>query len=88
MPSRHDPADSVADIIDNAERVEGYLAGMDRRTFEQEGRTRDAAERCLERVCGAAHRLGERAEELMPGQPWDDIRGMGNRLRIPVILNA
>ena len=81
MPSRHDPADSVADIIDNAERVEGYLAGMDRRTFEQEGRTRDAVERCLERVCEAAHRLGERAEELMPGQPWDDIRGMGNRLR-------
>jgi len=81
LPSRHDPADCVADIIENAEWVEGYIAGMARRTFEQDGRTRDAVERCLERVCEAAHRLGERAEELMPGQPWSDIRGMGNRLR-------
>jgi uncharacterized protein with HEPN domain len=71
----------MADIIENAERVEGYVAGMDRPTFEQDGRTRDAVERCLERICEAAHRLGKRAEELMPGQPWADIRGMGNRLR-------
>ena len=81
MPSKHDPADSVADIIENAERVESYLAGMDRQTFERDARTRDAVERCLERVCEAAHRLGKRAEQLMPGQPWGDIRGMGNRLR-------
>jgi uncharacterized protein with HEPN domain len=71
----------MADIIENAERVEGYVAGMDRSTFERDGRTRDAVERCLERICEAAHRLGKRAEELMPGQPWGDIRGMGNRLR-------
>jgi uncharacterized protein with HEPN domain len=25
--------------------------------------------------------LGEKAAELVPGQPWSDIRGMGNRLR-------
>jgi uncharacterized protein with HEPN domain len=71
----------MADIIENAERVEGYVAGMDRSAFERDGRTRDAVERCLERICEAAHRLGKRAEELMPGQPWGDIRGMGNRLR-------
>ena len=47
------------------------------------------------RVCEAAHRLGEHAGELMPGQPWGDIRGMGNRLRhaydrisLDVIWNA
>ncbi len=43
--------------------------------------TRDAVERCLERVCEAVHRLGDQAEHLMPGQPWGDIRGMRNRLR-------
>ena len=26
-------------------------------------------------------RLGEKAAELAPSQPWGDIRGMGNRLR-------
>lgn len=81
MPSRHDPADSLADIVENAERIESYIIGMDREAFERDGRTRDAVERCLERVCEAAHRLGVHAAELMPGQPWGDIRGMGNRLR-------
>lgn len=42
---------------------------------------RDAVKRCLERICEAAFRLGERAAELVPNQPWGNIRGMGNRLR-------
>jgi uncharacterized protein with HEPN domain len=95
VPSKHDPADSLADIIENAERIEQYLAGMDRDAFAGSGLTRDAVERCIERVCEAAHRLGERAAELMPSQPWGDIRGMGNRLRhaydrisLDVIWNA
>lgn len=54
---------------------------MDRQAFERDGKTRDAVERCLERICEAAHRLGGRAAELAPNQPWGDIRGMGNRLR-------
>ncbi len=82
MPSkRHDPADCLADIVENAERIEGYVAGLERAAFERDGRTRDAVERCVERVCEAVHRLGGRAEALMPGHPWGDIRGMGNRLR-------
>ena len=39
--------------------------------------------------------MGEQAAELMPSQPWGDIRGMGNRLRhaydrisLDVIWNA
>ncbi len=82
MPSkRHDPADCLADIVENAERIGGYVAGLERSAFERDGRTRDAVERCVERVCEAVHRLGGRAEALMPGHPWGDIRGMGNRLR-------
>ena len=95
MPSRHDPADSLADLIENAERIESYLVGMDRNAFAGNGLVRDAIERCLERVCEAAIRLGEHAAELMPDQPWGDIRGMGNRLRhaydrisLDVIWNA
>ena len=81
MPSKHDPADSLDHMIENAERVARYLASMDRQAFEENEWALDAVERCIERICEAAHRLGERAEELMPGQPWSDIRGMGNRLR-------
>ena len=95
VPSRHDPADSLADIIENTERIEGYMAGLDRSAFAASGMVRDAVERCPERVCEAASRSGDHAGELMPDQPWSDIRGMGNRLRhaydrisLDVIWNA
>lgn len=81
MSFRPAVADWLADIVENAERIESYVFGMDRAAFEADGRTRDAVERCLERVCEAAHRLGDAADYLMPNQPWADIRGMGNRLR-------
>ena len=81
VPSRHDPADQLADIVSNAGRIEAYLAGMDRHAFAANGLGRNGVERCLERICEAAHRLGDQAAVLMPDQPWGDIRGMGNRLR-------
>ena len=81
MPFKHDPADCLTDILENIERIDTYIAGPDRPGFEREGRTRDAVERCLERICEAAARLGDRATELMPNPPWGDIRGRGNRLR-------
>jgi uncharacterized protein with HEPN domain len=81
VPSRHDPAASLADILENLERIEGYVDGLDREAFRGDTLRRDAVERCLERICEAAFRLGEKAAELAPSQPWGDIRGMGNRLR-------
>lgn len=81
MPSRHNTADSLADIVENAERVHRYLDGVDQAAFAGNDLLRDAVERCVERVCEAAHRMGEDAAELMPSQPWRAIRGMGNRLR-------
>jgi len=81
VPSRHDPATSLADILENLQRIEGYVTGLDREAFGGDTLRRDAVERCLERICEAAFRLGEKAAELAPSQPWGDIRGMGNRLR-------
>ena len=95
VPSSHDPAVCLADMLENIERVASYVAGMDRNEFQRDGRTRDAVERCLERICEAAFRLGDQAAALMPSQPWGEIRGMGNRLRhgydrlaLSVIWNA
>jgi uncharacterized protein with HEPN domain len=81
LPSKHDPARSLADIVENAERIADDTAGMDRPGFGADGKTREAAERCLERICEAAPRFADPAVALMPDQPWTDIRGMGNRLR-------
>jgi uncharacterized protein with HEPN domain len=81
VPSNHDPTDCLRDISANIGRIEVYRAGMDRATLEANGQARDAIERCLERICEAAFRLGDRAGEIMPQQPWADIRGLGNWLR-------
>ncbi len=76
-----DPANLLADIAENIERVQTYVHGLDRESFELDGRTYDAVERCLQRISEAAIRLGDDANALVPGQPWNDIRGTGNWLR-------
>jgi uncharacterized protein with HEPN domain len=77
----HDAAECLEDVLENIAKIESYLVGFTREMFEDDDRTRDAAERCLERICEAVFRLGTRAGQLMPGQPSSAIRGMGNRLR-------
>jgi uncharacterized protein with HEPN domain len=81
VPSRHNPRDAFADILENIARIEGYVVGLDHGTFGTDALRRDAVERCLERICEASVRLGDAASALVPNQPWADIRGMGNRLR-------
>jgi uncharacterized protein with HEPN domain len=44
-------------------------------------KTTSAVERELQKISEAAVRLGKEAEQLCPGVPWADIRGMGNWLR-------
>jgi len=54
---------------------------MDLAAFEADRKTYDAVERCLERISEGAAKLGETAAVLVPGQPWQKIRALGNRLR-------
>lgn len=49
--------------------------------FLEDLKTRNAAERCMERISEAARKLGQVAEELCPTVPWPDLRAMGNFLR-------
>lgn len=67
--------------MDNIERIERHVVGLDRDRQATDGLRRDAVERCLERTCEEGFRLGDRAEALMPDQSWGAIRGLGNRLR-------
>ncbi|HEY9139523.1 MAG TPA: HepT-like ribonuclease domain-containing protein [Bryobacteraceae bacterium] len=71
----------MQDIIDNVQAIQRYVTGMDLASFEEDARTNDAVERCLERISEAAAKLGDIAPTIMPGQPWQQIRGLGNRLR-------
>src|ERR1019366_2669538 len=53
---------------------------MDLEAFEEARKTYDAVERCLERISEGATKLGVQASELMPDQPWQKIRSLGNHL--------
>jgi uncharacterized protein with HEPN domain len=75
------PARRLRDIIENARAILLYTATMDSLAFQADRKTYDAVERCLERISEASVKLGDLAVQLMPGQPWHDIRALGNRLR-------
>ena len=80
MPSDK-PARRLEDIVENAQAIQRYVAGMDVTAFAKDQKTYDAVERCLERISEAAAKLGDLALSLVPGQPWQEIRALGNRLR-------
>ena len=80
MPSNK-AARYLQHIVANAQAIFRYTEGMEFAQFEEDRKTYDAVERCLQRITEAVIRLGDKAEELMPGQPWQRIRGFGNRLR-------
>ncbi len=48
----------LQDIIDNADRIASYVAGMDYAAFAADARTVDAVERCLQRLTEAAIKIG------------------------------
>ena len=80
MPSER-PVRRVRDIVENIERIESYVQGLDQDGFQADGKTVDAVERCLSRISEAAVKLGPTAEATCPDQPWPDIRNFGNTLR-------
>jgi len=80
LPSEK-PIRRLTDIVNNAQAILLYTAGMDAAAFAEDRKTYDAVEPCLERIREAAAKLGDQAAILVPGQPWHDIRALGNRLR-------
>ena len=80
MPTQ-DPPQRFRDIIENIDLIIEFTHGLSREAFDQDIKTRLAAERCLQINTEAAAKLGSIAEDLAPHIPWANIRGMGNRLR-------
>jgi uncharacterized protein with HEPN domain len=70
------------DIIENIDAIQEYVLGMSIISFQNDRRTLDAVERCLQRITEAAIRIGEtRMEEIAPNVPFHQVRGLGNALR-------
>jgi uncharacterized protein with HEPN domain len=74
------PIDRLNDIVANIDRIHAHLTGVVPRA-DFDAKTRDAVERCLERISEAARKLGPSMELRQPQIPWRNIRGLGNVLR-------
>ena len=79
MPSEA-PTRRLRDIIANIDRVRAHVQDTPSDVPFDE-KTRDAVERCLERISEAVKKLGSEIEEREPDIPWRSIRGLGNVLR-------
>ena len=70
------------DIVDNADAIASYLAGLTFDQFAGDRKTVDATERCIERAIEASIQLGpEKMAQVLETFPAAEVRGMGNRLR-------
>ncbi|CCW18467.1 hypothetical protein EBBID32_28200 [Sphingobium indicum BiD32] len=81
MSSRRE-SQRLADISENIDAIDLYLAGMTFEAFAVDRKTIDASERCLERIIEATVKIGEdRMQEIAPAIPARSVRGLGNMLR-------
>jgi uncharacterized protein with HEPN domain len=79
--TKHRAADCLQDALDNIAHIEQFVEHHKGADIERDPVRSAALERCLQRICEAAFRLGDQASIMMPDHPWQDIRGLGNRLR-------
>jgi uncharacterized protein with HEPN domain len=80
VPSK-DPIQRFEEILENIGLIEEFTRGMDSKAFLEDLKTRNATERCMERISEAARKLGQVAEDLCPDVPWPNVRALGNFLR-------
>ena len=80
MPSSR-PQQRLEDIVVNIDRIASFVEGMDEAAFRGDEKVYFAVQHALLIISEAGHKLGEQAEELCPGIPWPEVRGLGNRLR-------
>ena len=80
MPTER-PARRLADIIENVERIRSYVKGMDEQAFLGDQKTRDAVERCMERIAEAARKLGDGYDGAYAELSLRDLRRFGSVLR-------
>ncbi len=78
-----DPALPLTQIVENVERVRDHVQGYDLQAFVRNQKTKDAVERCLDRIAEACCSLGGYLESNHPDVPWADLRAVAGLLRQP-----
>jgi uncharacterized protein with HEPN domain len=76
-----DPEQRLRDIVENILRIRSYVAGISAGQFASDRKTQDAVERCLERICEAARKLGDALDAKYPEAEFPKLRQLGSVLR-------
>jgi len=75
------PERRLDDIMTQIARIESHVAGMSYDDFADDMRANDAVERCLERICEAARKIGDRYDAKYPEVEFAKLRDFGSKLR-------
>ena len=76
----HDDRVYLQHIRDAAERIRGYVSGLDEAGFKKNELVQDGVIRQIEIMGEATKRLSAKTKELQPDIPWRDIAGMRDKL--------
>jgi uncharacterized protein with HEPN domain len=78
--SKREPTLLVRDMIESAESILSFTAGMTYEQFLEDKKTRDAVVRNFEIIGEAANRLPDDFKALYPNIDWQRLRGLRNRI--------
>ena len=79
--SSKDAARRLREILDNIARIRRYIAGLDADDYEDDEKTQDAVQRCLERISEAARKIGSVLDDKYPEVEFTKLRRLGSVLR-------
>lgn len=65
----------LGDILEQIERIESHVVGLDFQAFTKDNKTQDAVVRCLEIIGEASRQMPEDFKTARPEIPWRDIIG-------------
>jgi uncharacterized protein with HEPN domain len=71
----------LRDILANVDRMRRHTGGMTAERFLSDEKTQDAVERCLERISGAARKIGDGLDARYPETEFHKLRQLGSVLR-------
>lgn len=70
MPSKN-PALRLEDIVEQGGRIAEYIEGLDGAAFQKDRKTKDAVERCIERLIEATTKLDDRTKSELGSHPLE-----------------